>query len=152
MKENDTTLQSYESHIQEYIDGTPQEVSGHVKEWLDEALSLVPKDGHILELGSAFGRDAAYVEGEGYQVQRTDATQGFVDMLNQQGHNARLLNAITDDFGSGWDLIFANAVLLHFTPKETEVVLKKVHDALTEKGCLHLQSNKVKDQDGQKKS
>lgn len=136
MRENDTTLQSYEAHVQEYIDGTPQEVSGHVKEWLDRALSLVPKDGHVLELGSAFGRDAIYVEQQGYQVQRTDATQGFVDLLNNQGHDARLLNAITGDFGSGWNLIFANAVLLHFTPEETEVVLKKAHESLAENGIF----------------
>ena len=134
---NNTTLQSYGEHLQEYIDGTPQEVNGYVKYWLDTALGYVSKEGVILELGSAFGRDAAYIEKEkGYQVQRSDAIVGFVDILHRQGHNAKIINAITDELGSGYSMVFANAVLLHFTSEETKVVLSKIHRSLTESGVL----------------
>ena len=57
---NNRTVESYNAHIQEYIDGTPHEVSGVVKDWLDGSLADVPKDARILEFGSAFGRDAEY--------------------------------------------------------------------------------------------
>ncbi len=133
---NETTLSSYEGHVQEYLDGTPAEVSGDVKQWLDKALALVPQDGRALELGSAFGRDAEYIESQGYKVERTDATKGFVDLLQSQGHEARVLNAINDDFGAGYSLIFANAVLLHFTPDETRAVISKSYNSLTENGVL----------------
>ena len=37
---------------------------------------------------------------------------------------------------STYDLIFANCVFLHFTPKELEMVLIKVYKALTYDGAL----------------
>lgn len=136
MQDNSITITSYEEHIQEYIDGTPQEVGGHVKEWIDRALDQLPKDAKILELGSAFGRDAAYIESKGFKVECTDATKGFVDLLQKQGHSARVLNAITDNFGGGYDMVIANAVLLHFTPQETVTVLHKIHRSLNDGGIL----------------
>jgi SAM-dependent methyltransferase len=131
---NPTTVNSYDQHIQEYIDGTPQSVDGFVKDWIDQTLSGLSKDAKILELGSAFGRDADYIESQGFKVQRTDVTPGFVKLLQGQGHEAKLLNAITDDLGSGYDLVFADAVLLHFTREETREVINKVYAALNDKG------------------
>lgn len=133
---NHQTIQSYEAHIQEYINGTPQDVSGVVKEWLDEAIARLPKDAHILEFGSAFGRDASYLQNLGYKVECTDATQAFVDLLKQKGFNAHQLNAITDDLGSQYDFVLANAVLLHFTRDETKQVLQKVFAALNSGGTF----------------
>ncbi len=131
---NNTTIESYNAHIQEYIDGTPQEVSGVVKEWLDGSLADVPKDAKVLEFGSAFGRDAEYLTGLGYSVACTDATPAFVDLLRSKGFNANVLNAITDDLPQGLDFVLANAVLLHFTRDEAEQVIKKVYGALNENG------------------
>lgn len=131
---NQTTIQSYEAHIQEYVDGTPQEVTGGVKEWIDTSLEGLPHDAKILEIGTAFGRDATYIERLGYTVDRTDATPGFVDLLQRQGHQAQLLNAITDDIPGTYDLVFADAVLLHFTRQETQAVLEKVLASLSENG------------------
>jgi SAM-dependent methyltransferase len=97
---NQQTIDSYQQHVQEYIhNGTPQEVVGVVKAWLDEALGPLSKDSRILEFGSAFGRDAAYIQNKGFTVQCSDATPAFVDLLNAKGFNVRLLNAITDDLG-----------------------------------------------------
>lgn len=131
---NSKTIESYNGHVQEYIDGTPQEVSGVVKEWLDKSLTGLPLDAHILEFGSAFGRDAVYLQDKGYTVECTDATPSFVELLQQKGFNARQLNAITDDLPQGLDLVLANAVLLHFTREETAQVLRKVHTSLSDGG------------------
>lgn len=133
---NDQTLQAYEGHIEEYIAGTPQTVDGVVKTWIDEATDPLPKDARILELGSAFGRDAGYLKGKGLTVECTDATHAFVDLLKQKGFNARPLNAITDDFGGPYDLILANAVLLHFTRDEFKQVLSKAFSALKSGGTF----------------
>lgn len=136
MKSNQETLQSYEAHIQEYVDGTPQQVGNFVKEWIDASLTYVPLGGRVLELGSAFGRDAEYLEQAGYDVRRTDAVNGFVELLRSQGHEAQLLNAITDDLGGPYDMVFADAVLLHFTMDEFQIVLRKVHDSLRRGGIF----------------
>lgn len=134
MSNNQETLSSYEMHVDEYINGTPGEVVGDVKVWIDATLQGLPSDVRILELGSAFGRDAAYIESLGYSVQRTDATQGFVDYLRKQGYVANLLNAITNELPASYDLIFADAVLLHFTPEDMKIVLGKVFQALNDDG------------------
>lgn len=131
---NKRTLASYEAHIQEYNDGTPQEVSEGVKGWIDQMLDEVPKDASIVEIGSAFGRDANYIEGKGYEVQRTDATHGFVELLSSQGYSAKDFNLITDEFDKSYDVVFADAVLLHFTREELELALGKVYTALTSGG------------------
>ena len=131
---NNTTIQSYNAHVQEFIDGTPQVVTGYVKEWLDETLADVPTEARILEIGSAFGRDAEYLAGLGYTVECTDASLAFVDLLKQKGFDAKILNAITDELPQGLDVVLANAVLLHFTRDEASQVIKKVFDALNKNG------------------
>lgn len=133
---NAITLQSYESHINEYIEGTPSVVSGIPKDWIDATLSLLSKESTIIEIGSAFGRDACYMETHGFTVERTDATHNFVTLLQQQEYNAHNFNVLTDDFTKTYDLIFANAVFLHFTHSELESVIKKIHQALSPKGIL----------------
>lgn len=133
---NQQTIDSYNQHVKEYINGTPQEVNGDVKVWVDDALGRIPTGGSVLELGSAFGRDADYIAAKGYNVQPTDATASFVELLQEKGHNARLLNAITDDFGGPYDMVFANAVLLHFTADETATVLAKAFNSLNPGGVL----------------
>lgn len=133
---NSRTIESYNAHIQEYIDGTVHEVSGTVKEWIDRTFADVPRDAHILEFGSAFGRDAAYLQDQGYQVACTDATPAFVDILQEKGFNANVLNVITDELPQEIEVVLANAVLLHFTRDETTVVCKKVYDALNPGGTF----------------
>ena len=127
---NDETLKSYEHHVQRYIDGTSQSVFGAAKAWIDAALSGVPPQATLIELGSAFGRDAAYIASQGYVVECTDAVQGFVLDLRARGFDARQFNVLTDDLSGAYDLIFANAVLLHFTRAEFSVVLKKLFSSL----------------------
>lgn len=136
MDNNDTTLKSYQDHIKDYYAVTPHEVRDDSKSWIDRVLAKIPPAGTVLELGSAFGRDAKYIESKGYKVFASDAVQGFVDSLSKIGFDAKLLNALTDDFGSGHDLVFANAVFLHFSPGELKDVLGKTHQSLKPGGLL----------------
>ncbi len=131
---NQQTLKSYDDHVREYIDGTPQEATDEWKTWMDENLRALDASAKILEFGSAFGRDANYMESLGYRVQRTDASRGFVDFLRKQGHDAQLLDAIHDPLPSGLEMIFASAVLLHFSRDETAAVISKVFGALNDGG------------------
>lgn len=134
---NDITLHSYESCINEYVANTPNEIiSGDWKDWLDRTLSLLDPNAHIIEIGSGFGRDAQYIENRGFTVERTDAAAGFVNLLQQNGHSAHLFNILVDDFTSTYDLVFANAVFLHFTPQELQGVLAKINASLKDQGVL----------------
>ena len=127
---NGETLRSYEEHVRDYIEGTSSTVSGAAKEWIESALRDLPTSARIIELGSAFGRDAAYIAAKGYALECTDAVPGFVAQLEAGGFTARRFNVLTDELEDQYDLILANAVLLHFDRGEFAVVLNKLFRAL----------------------
>lgn len=93
---NDKTLESYEAHAQEYVEGTTQETLADTKRWIDGFLDGLPRTIEIIEIGSAFGRDALYIERQGYRVQRTDAVRNFVELLR---HGGSLSKGIQPYFG-----------------------------------------------------
>jgi SAM-dependent methyltransferase len=134
--DNDLTLQAYNDRIQEYVAANKSTVQGGLKAWIDKVLKLIPKGGRILELGSGYGRDATYMEALGYEVLRTDAAEGFIDLLRSQGHRAEKLNVLTDNFGVDYDLVFAHAVFLHFKPEDLKLILRKSFDCLKPGGVL----------------
>lgn len=133
---NGETLRSYAAHLQDYIDGTAQRLSGPSRDWVDRAVAGLPLSARLLELGSAFGRDATYLESLGYKVECSDAVEGFVALLRRKGFNARFLNLLTDDPGGPYDLILANAVFLHFTEEEFSGLLRRLAVALASGGRL----------------
>lgn len=135
--DNARTLQSYQDKTQEYIEGTPP-VDDTIKAWIDLSLSYIPSSGKILEVGSGFGRDAEYVQQSGYSIECSDAVPNFVNLLQKKGFKTRLLDLLRDDLGSDYDMILADAVLLHFTPEECSEVTEKIHTALNDRGILAL--------------
>lgn len=131
---NEDTIKAYDNGARAYFDLSPQKVSTPVKKWLDNALKELPKEAKIYEIGTGTGKDADYIESLGYKMQLSDASSGFVTFLNQRNRNAKLFNVLTNQFDMQYDLILADAVLLHFTEDEIQQVLKKVANALTENG------------------
>lgn len=99
-------------------------------------ISTYSQKTRILEIGSGTGKDAKYIASKGYPIELTDASQGFIDHLRTKGFEPRLLNAIEDELGENYDMIFADAVFLHFTEPELRLVLNKVHEALKPTGRL----------------
>lgn len=136
MDDNQTTLAAYEGNVQKYIDGTPNKVDGYIKTWIDTTLARLSPDARILEIGTATGRDADYIESRGFTVERTDATRAFVALQQEQGHEAHVLNILTDELDGPYDLVFADAVLLHFSPEQIGAVLEKIKHALKTSGTL----------------
>ena len=133
---NAQTLATYNAKAQTYIDTSPQYVDGQLKVWIDSNLAILSKDARILEIGSGTGKDAKYIASKGYSMELTDASQGFINHLRTEGFEPRLLNAIEDDLGANYDMIFADAVFLHFTEPELRLVLGKVNAALNPTGRL----------------
>lgn len=133
---NKRTIAAYNEHIDDYVRGTPHDVSGDILNWIALMLQGVHHNARILELGSGFGRDANYIESLGYTVQRSDASEGFVALLRSNGNDASVLNALSDEISGPYDVIFANAVLLHFTAEETQKVLTKLYAALKPGGTF----------------
>lgn len=133
---NDRTLQTYANKLQDYIRSTPQIINDAEYPWIDHALSLIPRGGTVLEVGSGAGRNAEYIAERGYALECTEAVAEFVEIMKQKGLNARSLNILSDEINKTYDMVFANAVLVHFTPEQTKHVLRKVYNALNEYGIF----------------
>lgn len=147
MEKNKTTLATYQDHFDNYIAKTPQETTGTQKVWIESLLSQIDSDTSILEIGSAFGRDAEFIQGAGFHnLTLTDAFDAAVEELNNRGFNATKLNILTDQPEKNYGLIFASAVFLHFTPYELGDVLQKLKNHLDKDGIL---SFSVKQGDGE---
>lgn len=128
--QNDTTVQSYSQNAREYIDSATAEVSEDLKSWYQEVLRGVATSARIVEIGSATGRDALYIQSLGFRVECTDAAAELVDFLKNRSLNASLLDVVKDDIPRGSDVVIANAVLVHFTKEDSEKVLRKIFVAL----------------------
>lgn len=133
---NAKTLTTYNHGVDEYIFGTVQETSGQQMEWLDFVFENTPKDAKVLEIGSAFGRDAAYLIKKGYNLDLTDGSVGFVNYLNSHGFYAEYLDIVTDAPKKQYDIILACAVFLHFTDDDFKQAIVHVKQVLTEGGKL----------------
>jgi 2-polyprenyl-3-methyl-5-hydroxy-6-metoxy-1,4-benzoquinol methylase len=140
------TLASYEQGIDAYLqDSLPIPVPAYA-EFLRSVLTLLPASARMLELGSGPGHDARFFETHGVHVQRTDGARAFVERLRAYGHAADLLDVTTGDFGGPFDIVFANAVLLHLTAIQLAGVLAKSARAVGPEGLLAFT---VKEGDGE---
>ncbi|MEO0036026.1 MAG: hypothetical protein RLZZ501_2049, partial [Pseudomonadota bacterium] len=133
---NEVTLDSYEQHVAEYVGGTTATVSGGVRDWIDAALEGLSPTARLVEIGSAFGRDAGYIQGKGYRIETTDAAEAFVAELRRRGFPARVFDLRCDRLEAGYDLILANAVLHHFPRAQLGAILADLAGALAPGGRL----------------
>lgn len=132
----DVTLATYEAAAQRYREqaGSP---SPALVAFLDGLAELVGA-GEVLELGSGPGREARYLESRGLRVTRTDAVRSFVEMMREEGYEARLLDVRSADLGGPYDAVLAHAVLLHLNRVEFGDVLGRIRRAVVEGGVLAL--------------
>ncbi|WP_132300800.1 bifunctional 2-polyprenyl-6-hydroxyphenol methylase/3-demethylubiquinol 3-O-methyltransferase UbiG [Kribbella sp. VKM Ac-2568] len=126
---NEVTLAAYEQAADRFRESIPRDPNGPLLELLDLAGDRLRPGATVLELGSGTGRDAVELEERGYRVRRTDAAWSFVEMMRADGFEADQLNALVDDFGGPYDVVFADAVFLHFDPDQLAVVLRKAREA-----------------------
>ncbi len=131
---NSKTIIAYDTHVQEYIENTSHKVTDLGEAWLCAIMANLSQDARILEIGTGIGHDALFMEERGYKVERTDATPGFVEHLRKQGHDAKLLNVLTDKITGSYDLILADGVMYHFTPQDIRIVMKNIREGLSPGG------------------
>ena len=142
---DDTTLSTYQATADIYIERTTAQAPVLLA-YLDRVAGLVGH-GHVLELGSGPGWDAAYLEQRGVQVTRSDATRAFVERLRAAGHQAQLLDIRHDDLGGPYDAVLANAVLLHLSRAQFRSALGRIRQAVTHAGLLAVT---LKEGDGER--
>lgn len=139
------TIAAYQEYAQAYAaarTGVPDQIHRDIVEFSGR----VGPGGQVLEIGSGPGLDALALEESGLSVRRTDITPAFVDLLRAQGHDADVLDPLSDDLGGPYDGVWASAVLLHVERADLPVLLTRVRAAVRDDGVLYLS---VKEGDGE---
>ncbi|MET9318568.1 methyltransferase [Kribbella sp. NPDC003505] len=137
---NARTLRMYEDYAGEYALRVGDQPDPDRCQWLQRLRNAAGTRARILEVGSGAGRDADYLESLGCHVRRTDASQAFLDLQTARGHQAHLLNVITDDLVApserGYDAIVAMCVLIHVDRPLLPGVLAKAREAVRANGLF----------------
>lgn len=132
----DLTLQTYQAAAVRYRQASA--LGPVARGFLDLVAQTAPSAAGVLELGSGPGNGARYLESCGLSVTRTDATPAFVEMMRADGFAATLLDIRTDSFGGPFEVVLADAVLLHLSRAEFAAVLRKARAAVTPGGLLAI--------------
>ncbi|MFH1089452.1 MAG: class I SAM-dependent methyltransferase [Candidatus Uhrbacteria bacterium] len=136
----DKTIETYRKNFDKYVkyvERIPAEPSGEFKEWMDFFTSHIPKNGLILEIGSASGRDARYFTGQGFKVVCTDIIPEALQKLSAEGFETAefdFRNKPKPEWAGRFDGFFANSVLLHAPSDVFENALRNVAVVLKENG------------------
>jgi leucyl-tRNA synthetase/predicted alpha/beta hydrolase family esterase len=133
------TIASYEKGFAEYIEKTPEQLTGVGKKWIDDFLERVRGSKAVLEIGTASGRDADYFSANGLEVIRTDAVEKFVEYQKSLGHAAEKLNILDDALScDAYDGVFANGVLLHANESGCAYAIRAINNSLKNGGFVAL--------------
>ena len=116
--------------------------AGDVNGWLLDLLPAPP--GHILDVGSGTGRDAAWLTALGYRVVAVEPNRAMRREAERRRPNKQF--ALLDDrlpdlpviFRNGlcFDFILLNAVWMFITPAERERAFRKLATLLKPRGVL----------------
>ncbi len=82
---HDQTVKTYQENFGAYVEGTPHEITGDFKVFMDAFISHIPAGGRVFEFGSAFGRDARYMREKGIAVLCTDIIHEGLAQLAHEG-------------------------------------------------------------------
>jgi predicted TPR repeat methyltransferase len=133
---NAATLAAYEAAAGAYVEGTPATPPDRLSAVFDLLATRVRPPATLLEIGSATVRDADLLEERGYAVTRTDAATSFVNLLRRRGLAADRLNVLTDEVRGVYDVVYANAVFLHFSRGELVGVVARMLPHVRARGLL----------------
>jgi SAM-dependent methyltransferase len=139
------TVAAYDGNARDYSDAV-WGLNDEVRAELDWFAGAVGAGGHVLEIGSAGGRDALALEERGLEVRRTDITPAFVELMRSRGYDADLLDPLTDELGGPYDGVWASACLLHVARDDLPTVLSNLAEATRSGGALGMS---LKEGDGE---
>ena len=145
------TVEAYDASAAAYRDGAPT-MTPAMRAAVDDFVAALPAGARVLEIGSGPGHDALVLEEAGLRVRRTDVTPTFVRMLRRAGHDADVLDPLTDDLddpanpGERYDAVWADACLLHVSRDNLPVVLSRLAAATRIDGLLYAS---LKEGDGE---
>ncbi|MFO7889057.1 MAG: methyltransferase domain-containing protein [bacterium] len=129
-----TTKNYYENSSNKYFKET---VNNLMDSTLEKFIQFLPENGRILDLGCGSGRDSKYFMNRGFQVVALDYSANIAELASKHIGQDVINKKMEDiNYQNEFDGIWACASLLHFTPRQLEVVLNKIINALQPGGIL----------------
>lgn len=109
-------------------------------EYIDEFLTLLPKNAKILDVGCGVGVDAGYMASKGFEVVGIDLSKEMLKLAKQKfpkidfrKQDIRKLDFPPNSF----DGILASCSLIHIPKKDVPALLNKFHNMLKENGVIY---------------
>ena len=145
-KENKQTLEVYQKTAHIYLennethDAMDIEKAKKKKEALEtlikESFKGLEEHAKVLEIGSADGINAAYIQSLGYDVTASDVADDFLKEIRKRNLKTIRFNVLEDDFMEKYYAVFCWRVFVHFTKEDALKIIKKVYDNLEENGIF----------------
>lgn len=144
--ENKKTLEVYDKNAQMYMDHTIDSINAEpekaerkkkvLQEFIKNSYSSLEIGSKILEIGSADGENAKYLENLGYDVTASDVANAFIEACKKENLNTIKFNVLEDEFDKKYNGIFCWRVFVHFTKEDVLDTLNKVYDNLEDNGIF----------------
>ena len=138
MQFSDILIASYENHARERESITTNEFKEQEKH---EFLKYLRRErrNSILELGCGPGHDARYFQEQGFQILAVDIAPTMVQLANQKGVNARILDCYDlDQVVEMFDAVYSMNCLLHIPKNDILHILDLISARLNVGGLLYL--------------
>lgn len=146
--QNEKTLEAYQKVAKNYLASTKLATSTYkenairakkeLQNFIKESFKEIPKGSKVLEVGSADGENAKYIQELGFDVTPSDVADDFLNAIKENGLTPIKFNILTDDFKYKYYAIFCWRVFVHFTKEDSLNALKRSYEFLENNGLFIL--------------
>lgn len=130
------TIAAYNQCFDQFYAGTDRFMVPEVQAWVDLALSRCSPTSKIFEIGTGLGTEADYMEEKGFSVMRSDVAESFIEYNQKKDKEIVRFDVLLDQFLDRYDMVFADAVFLHFSEAQLVTALRKIKETLLPQGQL----------------
>ncbi|QUE32430.1 class I SAM-dependent methyltransferase [Francisella philomiragia] len=135
---NNTTKKYYNEKAVVYVRNTTNIDFSDLYKRLDQ---YVVSSESILDIGCGSGRDAFYFANKGIKVTAIDFSKNIINEAKRINNHSNIEYIVADvknyNTDEKYDLIWANASLLHLEKDKLGEVLKNIKKMLSTKGCFY---------------
>ncbi len=146
--QNKQTLEVYQKVARGYLKSTKlandiykenaERSKKELHDFINKTFKDLPKGSKVLEVGSADGENAKYIQKLGFDVTPSDIADDFLNAIKRNGLSPIKFNLLEDDFKDMYQAIFCWRVFVHFTKKDSLKALKRSYNALENNGIFIL--------------
>ncbi len=129
------TIPFYDNNSQDFFERTK---TINLTELYDTLAKFIPETAHILDAGCGSGRDSKAFLERGYTVSAFDASQEMVKIASEYtGLDVQRLTFSEMDYQSDFDVVWANASLLHLPYLRLPQAFENIIRALKRNGIFY---------------